>query len=1111
MSVDELNDDQRRALACSAPRVVINAGAGSGKTRVLAERFADVVVQAEASGVARPITSALLITFTEKAAGELTERVRRVFIERGRPDLGRSVDDAWISTIHGFCARIVRRHAFELGIDPGFAVLADPAVGLTRSDAFETAARQRIARDVATVDLLESHGVEAIRETIVSAYDTVRSKGATVDAVRVGRAPDVASSITACGATLDALIPRYAELASSPTAEDNLAGYRACREMLTELEHAEPDRAASVLAASAGGYLGSLRAGASVRDLTEEVNAVIGTSTLDAADAAAAAQGRTWLALLAAYEVAYDAAKRVANALDFDDLQLLAARLWRERPGTARRYRALFAEVMVDEFQDTTAAQLQAIEPVVATRLCVVGDVQQSIYRFRDSDVGVFISERQRAADCDGRCDLTVNYRSEPGLLDGLNDLFGRPHLLGDAHLGMTSGAEPAPASAGARRPPIDVILVDRNGLRAETWRAAEAAALASRLRELVDEGVAAADEIALLVRSTTTMRPYVDALLARGFDVFAGAAGGFHDSPEIADIRALMRVLADPLDDEGLLRLLAGGLGGLSDDSLFLLNRRPGALWRALEDPAPAGLSEREAARVESLRATIDRVRAEMGRKGLADAILDAAAALGPVAGGFSAVAWANVRKAARLAAEAESAGDGDPEAFLRHLEDREAYVKREPAAGPAAGEAGAVRVMTVHAAKGLEFPVVAVADLGHDQRRGFARFLVGRGLDGDPIVAVRGAGKSALKPRDWSRVCDAERADDLAESKRVFYVACSRARRLLVLSGATDPASEPDPERAIDWVRLALDGPDGVRGVSVRRVVAGDEEPSSAGAPRAASPAVRAAPVPPRPACTAAEAARPAFVPQELSYTALSLYGRCPYRFYMERVVGLRGLGPAPETDPRAFGTALHAALQLFAEGEALTDETVRRLSAAHRLGPEGLARLRKAVAATVRSPLAASIRAGRPEAPFAIRVGAQTIVGTVDLLVRENGSCTVLDYKTGESGARAAVLEEQAGIYALALLEDGAATVEVRFIEIEHGLAKTVFRFGEHDRDRLVARIQRQVALMEAGCFERRGSFDADVCPECAVPPAMCPVRDSAMRAARGARRPRGGARA
>jgi ATP-dependent helicase/nuclease subunit A len=180
---------------------------------------------------------------------------------------------------------------------------------------------------------------------------------------------------------------------------------------------------------------------------------------------------------------------------------------------------------------------------------------------------------------------------------------------------------------------------------------------------------------------------------------------------------------------------------------------------------------------------------------------------------------AWANVRKAARIAAEFERTRPSDQRGLLRYIDEREAYVRREPAAPVTAEGPETLRVMTVHAAKGLEFPIVAVADLGHDSAFGSSRFLLADGPEG-PALAARpalcGTRSKLPDPEAWRHARELDRELELAEAKRVLYVACTRAEQVLLLSGAADLSKAPSAGRAIDWVRAALDRPGGVPGIA-------------------------------------------------------------------------------------------------------------------------------------------------------------------------------------------------------------------------------------------------------------------------------------------------------
>jgi ATP-dependent helicase/nuclease subunit A len=1099
-SVD-LNSGQQAAVASAARRIVVSAGAGSGKTRVLAVRFADAVLAGEAGGETAPMRSVLLITFTEKAAGELVERVRRVFLERGRPDLAREVDGAWISTIHGFCARIVRRHALELGIDPSFGVLADPQVGVVRSEAFERAATGLLA-DEGVARLMELHGPEVLRSTTRASYGRVRSMGADVEDVTPCDAPGLAGALRDLVPVLRDTVAAYTALESTKTIDSNTERFVAAIAAAERLAASGIGaRTASEAAALHHGFKGAMRGREETTLLTEAANDALERAAQAGVDTLAAADAAAWLGLLEAYGRCYEEAKAGLGVLDFEDLQLLTRRLWRERPEAAERYARQFAQVMIDEFQDTNELQLEAIEPVAARCLCMVGDVQQSIYRFRDADVGLFIDQR-RSAETGGEgesCRLTVNYRSHPELLATLNALFGGGGFFGAGYLHLSdAGERPSGVAWPAGEPRTEVLLVEKTGWEDKDWRAAEARALARRVRELVDQGRMAPGDIVVLARAMTTARPFVNALRAVGFDVYAGDAGGFYATPEVADARALLRVLANPLDGEGVLGLLAGGLGGLSDDALCLLAAsRPDAdLWAALPAAGELGLSVRDAERAKLIRDTVDLLRARQGRMRLADALLYAVSVLGPGGGCLArAGARGNLRKTVRLAAEFEQITPADPAAFLRYLADRETYVRRESSVGTAIEGAGAIRVMSVHAAKGLEFPVVVMADLGHGSEHTSDAFTVTRD-DGSLIAAAnvsRAVPEKAPSASAWKRGNDEEERLDLEESKRVFYVACTRAQQVLLLTGSAHLDKPPAAKTDVGRLRAAIAeaGPEGVPGLKVTEVTVADEDglpavwdPSSATVP--ARGPDRAAPL------TVLRAPDPIVAPKETSYTALALYERCPYRFFAERMLGVGSVDIVKDDDPRALGSALHGALQTLAEGRPVDDGRLRALARAHGLGDGGAARLQAAVDAFSASSAGSLIGPGSAEVPFAVRVGGGIVAGSMDLVVRDGETATVVDYKTGSSaGADEARYTPQAEIYALALLVAGCTRVTVRFVRVEAGCEETVLTFGVADRGRIATRVEDAFARMARGAFDRLTSFDAGVCPDCPVSGSLCPV--------------------
>lgn len=1111
-----LNPQQARVVARTVGDTFVTAGAGSGKTRVIAERFVEIVLAAgDDEACADALRRVLVITFTDKAAGELAERVRRVLLERGRPDLARLVDEAWISTIHGFCARIVRRHALEIGVDPGFDMLADPRTGVVREQSFESVATELMRSDAGVADLIDAHGVAGVREAVARGLDTVRSMGRPVDDLRAARPADCAAALRSGLAQLPGIAEDYRDLKPLAVVKANAPQIAGLLARLESLDSRSPELAAELVALARDFKLTKPGgAGEPVRSVTNDAIGVLddlvraGTETLASHDAEAFAR------LIRAYSAEYESRKRTLGALDFEDLQLLVTDLFEKRPEVAARYAKRFLAVMVDEFQDTNDLQMRVIVPVAAGGLCVVGDEKQSIYGFRHADVDIFHgrAETQRAADPDGYCPLQTNYRTHPDLLETLNAMFARPPFFGAEYLELLPGRDSGwRVEVPEDRLRAEVMLVDRVGWEDVHWRVAEARLVARRISELVESGVNPGD-IVVLMRQMTTAAPFVTALRDRGIDVYAEASGGFFAAPEVADVRALLAVLANPRDGEALVALLAGGFGGVSDDALYRLTRReaatpPEGVWGALLRAEALGVGAEDEERCRLVRETIRRLRSETGRMRLADAILEAGAVLGEGGGCFARRgARANVRKLARIAEEFERVSHGDATAFLEHLAEREAFTARE-AAAPIAGEGReAVRVMTVHAAKGLEFPVVVVADLGHDQVRGTANLTIAKDADG-PFCAARltkERGENLPVPGEFARAAEREDERGLREAKRVLYVACTRAEELLILSGGAKLDGPPGESLAIDWVRAAAGaaGSELLPGVAVSEFTAAEhgELVSDAQALRLLAPrsVLLVGPLPPEPP-SGPRASRDAVVPPaELSYTALALYERCPFRFFAERVLGVGTLELSdPEGGPRGLGLAVHAALQLSALGSTPDAGRLAALARYHRLDGAAAARLAAAVEAYRGSPTARVMDGlgAAPEVRFAVGVGGGTLVGTIDLLARDGDRAVVADYKTGASELDAADartrFSQQADVYALALLRSGSTEVEVRFVEVERDGRETVFTYAADAAPRLEAEVSAVFERIASADFHHLVSFDHDTCSDCPVSGSLCPV--------------------
>ncbi len=573
-----LNDEQLAAV--DAPgSVFVSAGAGTGKTSVLVERYVQAVCD---RGV--DVESILVITYTRKAAGELRSRIRAALRARGRPDLARGLDAAWISTIHGFCNRLLRAHPFAAGLDPRFRELEDAGAAVLRGEAFERALDDFCSGgDDERLRLLATYRANGLRRMLTGVFETMRSAGREL-VLELGERSSLEDAI----ARLRAEAGQLADDASATVTQRRNAtetlrvvGAASLPERLIDLSAfaAKGARAASFeLARKAAERAALEELAAADRDLLQE--------------------------LLERFAAEYAAAKRRESAVDFEDLQLAARDLLRDDEAVREETQLRFRIVMVDEFQDTNRLQCELIDLVAhrdLTEVFTVGDEFQSIYGFRHADVEVF---RERRQDAESVLALTKNYRSRPQVLAAVNRLFG--DVFGDEYQPLAASAEFADPVFGH---PVELLVTDKSSFKGsgEHWREGEARAIAARVRELVDSGEAAAGEIAVLFAAGTDAERYEEALRREGLPTFRVTGRGYFGQQQVVDLLSYLRLVHNRYDDVALTTVLASPFVGVSNDTLVLLRRnatrRP--LFTALERDLPEGLA---AADERLLRAFLQR-----------------------------------------------------------------------------------------------------------------------------------------------------------------------------------------------------------------------------------------------------------------------------------------------------------------------------------------------------------------------------------------------------------------------------------------------------------------------------------------------------------------------
>jgi ATP-dependent helicase/nuclease subunit A len=1102
-----LNPEQQIAVDARG-LVFVSAGAGTGKTKVLVERFARAVCD---EGI--DVESILVITYTEKAAGELRSRIRAGLIERGRADLARELDGAWISTIHGFCHRLLRSHPFAAGVDPRFRVLDESQGRVLRGEAFAAALTAFCANDdPARLRLLAVYGADGLRRMLTGVYETLRSAGREL-ILELGE-----------HASLVERVSEFREAARC-LADDEGSGDAQRETAMQALGYVEPDAHPDRLF-----DLGDLKLRGERAATYEEARKLLEQTALDEL---AAADRDLLQELLAGFAASYQEGKDRESALDFEDLQLRARDLLRDDDAIREREQLRFRSIMVDEFQDTNRLQCELIDLLAGGpgghELFFVGDEFQSIYGFRHADVQVFRERREQAGA--GVLPLTMNYRSRPEVLAVVNHLFGAD--FGDEFQPLAASGDFPDPVFGA---PVELLVTEKSTYSGTDvhWRRGEARAIARRIRDLIAAGDAAPGEIVLLFAAGTDAEWYEEELRTLGVPTYRSTGRGYFGQQQVADLLAYLRLLRNRYDDEALVSVLASPFVGISNDGLVLLRRaapkRP--LFVALERELPETFPQRDAQLLRAFRQRYDRLTAALARLSLERLceriISEHDYDLAVLARWDGRRRYANLRKLARLARSYEELRGPDVEGFVRFVRDQEAVGARELEAVAEEEGGDAVRLLTIHAAKGLEFKVVVVADAGRDRAPPASHEILALS---DGRFGFRVADPITSKPRGayaYDAVQETRKEEERAERLRLYYVAMTRAIDRLIISGSIDPERASDDTTPIGWVLGRLDAKEeieragsepvelereGARVIlrvdrfapqSVEIVVEAPAEDGQlalfdeggAGVLRALVPALQPLVEIPTP---------PVHRVGRLSFSALALFDRCSYRYYAERVVGMRPTDERRAVVPGTaglaateIGDAVHRLLELVNLEQPLPpDDLAARVRGWYRsVSEEELVRIDGFVRSYCESELArrvATLPNARPERPFAFEHDGVLLHGRLDVLQLEGEHAVVVDYKTNSlaEGTPEEIVENdyrlQRLVYALACFRAGAREVEVvyHFLERSDAVVSTVFRLEQVPE--LEAELSEAIARINAGGF--RPTPSEFICAGCPALDVVC----------------------
>jgi ATP-dependent exoDNAse (exonuclease V) beta subunit len=794
--------------------LVVEAGAGTGKTRTLVNRIRHLILEA---GV--PLREIAAITFTEAAAAELRDRVRSDLegAARDHPDDARirdalaALDDATLTTLHGFAQRILAEHPLEAGLPPRFAVRDDveSAVAFEQgwSDALDRLLDDGAAQPVVIRGIALGLNLDRLRDIARSlheqwhrleAYEPHGSAAVfdPVDITTIVTEIDAAVAATVdCRDPDDRLLVRIGEL------DAFAAALRAATDDGARL---------AILAAGARFNVKSVgRAtnwrGDGIEPVREHVIAA-GAAAAAILEHHRAAVINALLDHLATATRAAATERRVTGQLDFHDLLVHARNLVRDNAAIRGALRARFTRLLVDEFQDTDPLQIEIAvlltasdpdtagsapwyaTPVEPGRLFVVGDPKQSIYRFRHADVALY--QQVLEVYGDHRVQLTDNFRSRAGVIEWVNAIF--PALFASNDPSTQVGFEALVATRQpSPEPPAVTVLGAGTDDALEAIRAREASSVVAAVSAVVTGGwpvrrrapggvrtdaPARLSDVAILLPTRTALRPLEDALDAAGIAYRVESKSLVYSTAEVSELLAVLAAIDDPTNEVALIAALRTPAFACADDDL-LAYRQAGGVWDYRATPPPSLAADHPVVTALAVLRDYHAARRWMSVSELIERVLReqhfyelALAARRPRD------RWRRYRFLADQARAFASNGGRDLRAFVAWA-DRQAD-ERAAVSEVVAPETDddAVRILTVHGSKGLEFPVVVLCGLNAERR-----------AESPPVIwagdrAELGVGE--FQTPGYQAALARERAMADAERVRLLYVAATRAEDHLVVS---------------------------------------------------------------------------------------------------------------------------------------------------------------------------------------------------------------------------------------------------------------------------------------------------------------------------------------
>lgn len=815
--------EQALAINTIKSNVSLLAGAGSGKTYVLMKRF----VQILRSDLNVNPTNIVAITFTRKAADEIKGRVRQAVgecVEQAQTDLERmrwqehlqKVESAPISTIHSLCSRILKDNPVETQLDPEFTILEDFEAQDFFKETLQQYLRKNIKENAALRRLVQTYGVNSFVNQVTALGDKLSE---------LVREDNLAEPYLKAKEELPALQQKLFDAVREVIeAREALGAKTKGRQTLTEaaglldemqkqLLAPEPDcsllDASGVVKVSGKALAAELT---NLKNLRQELNHVL-------LNAKGCDLVQDWLAVLQEFYACLSARKQENNVLFNDDLDLLAIEHLQKNEALRQKYQERYKYIMVDEFQDTNERQRQLIYLLCGNKLdntnnlFIVGDVKQSIYRFRHADVSVFNKVKEDIAQNAGQnLGMKTNFRSTQSIVESCNTAFCQLMDLPEEEICLEhhEGANTGGAKVCLLQVPYK-SKDDDLGAKEDKWQK-EAEAIAAYLQQelpKVEPQFRPGASKAILLRAMTHCEILRQTLQGYGINCVVVKGKGFYEQQEVLDILNLLAALHNryaSLELAGALRSNYFGLDDATLTQLFWQTENDKPLWDVLLavgsgelqlnlPPEQQALAMQAAERLRSLR----QAAALMALPELFAQLWDELKpefVLSQQENGPSKLA--NVKKLRRLAQQYCQTKQASLAEWLQNVKDLRASSSKEPAATVQADDA--LQIMTIHNSKGLEFDLVILPQLDKSVKGDTASIKYLPGKEGEQgLLGIKVPDKEMQLQNsgvyELAKARDSELEEE--ESRRLLYVAMTRAQKQLLMVGTV--AEEKLPEAGI------------------------------------------------------------------------------------------------------------------------------------------------------------------------------------------------------------------------------------------------------------------------------------------------------------------------